>query len=332
LNIHSLLAFLQVQAANVPERKVADIFKPLASPGESEKQVALLTFAITGAIFVVVGSLIVYTIARFRSRPGDDLHQEPPQVYGSNQIEVAWTVIPILIVFVLIGVTARVVAGVQNASPPKTTTHVRVIGHQWWWEVEYPDYHIRTANEIHVPFSPDGAQATYFVLQSIDVAHSFWIPQLSGKTDVIPNRDNYLWMNPKAPGYYYGNCAEYCGTQHANMQLRLVAESPEDFKKWTLNQQKKAADAAEGKAVFESLSCVNCHAVQGTTAIGKFGPDLTHLMSRREIGSGVVENTHKNLRDWVNDPQAIKPGCLMPSFKLTDRELDQVVAYLETLK
>ncbi len=335
MNIHSWLAFLQVQTVNLPERKITNMFKPLASPGESEKQTALLTFAITGAIFVVVASLIAYTIIRFRSKPGDDLHQEPPQVYGSNQIEVAWTVIPILIVFVLIGVMARVVAGVENASPPKTTTHVTVVGHQWWWEVQYPDYGIKTANEIHVPFSPDGGQATYFTLQSMDVAHSFWIPQLSGKTDAIPNRDNYLWMNPKAPGIYWGNCAEYCGNQHANMQLRLVAESPESFKKWTLNQQKKAyeaSEAAQGKAVFLSLSCVNCHMVQGTTAAGKFGPDLTHLMSRRELGSGVIENNRKNLKDWINDPQSIKPGCLMPSMKLTDRELDQVVAYLETLQ
>lgn len=332
MDIRSLLAFLQVQGASLPERRVANMFSPLASPGESEKQVALLTFAITGAIFVVVGGIIVYTIARFRHKPGDDMHQEPPQVYGSNQIEIAWTIIPILIVFVLIGVMARVVAGVENASPPKTTTHITVVGHQWWWEVQYPDYHITTANEIHVPFSPDGGQATYFVLQSIDVAHSFWIPQLSGKTDVIPNRDNYLWMNPKAPGIYYGNCAEYCGTQHANMQLRVVAESPEDFKKWTLNQQAKVNEASQGKAVYESLACVNCHMVQGTTSIGKFGPDLTHLMSRREIGSGIIENNHKNLRAWVNDPQDIKPGCLMPSLKLTDHELDQVVAYLETLK
>ena len=332
MDMYSLLAFLQAQAANLPERKITNIFNPLASPAESEKQVALLTFAITGAIFIVVGGLIVYTIARFRSRPGDDMYQEPPQVYGSNQIEVAWTIIPILIVFVLIGVSARVIAGIQNASPPKTTTHVTVVGHQWWWEVQYPDYHITTANEIHVPFSPDGGQATYFVLQSIDVNHNFWVPQLAGKTDLIPNRNNYMWINPKAPGIYYGNCAEYCGTQHANMQLRVVAETPEDFKKWTLNQQTKTSEAAEGKAVYQSLSCVNCHTVQGTISIGKFGPDLTHLMSRRDIGSGVVENTKENLRAWVNDPQEIKPGCLMPSMKLTDRQLNQVVAYLETLK
>lgn len=352
--------FLQAQS-KPPEYRVADIFKPLATPGESEKQVAYLTFAITGAIFVVVASLIVYTIVKFRRRADDSSRQEPPQVYGSNQIEVAWTVIPILIVFVLIGVSARVIAGVQNASPPKDALHVRVVGHQWWWEVEYPDYHIRGANEIHVPVSTDGHRATYVELQSADVIHSFWLPQLSGKTDAIPNRTNYAWLDPKKRGVYFGNCAEYCGTQHANMLLRVIADDPEEFKGWAENQQRQQkqqsaaqttaggsgglppvqpistqsginSEVAKNQAVYESLACVNCHMIQGTTSIGKFGPDLTHLMSRGSIGAGVIENTHENLRKWVDNPQDIKPGCLMPSFKLTDRELDQVVAYLETLK
>ena len=357
-----LIALLWQAATKLPEYRVADMFKPLASPAESEKQVALLTFAITGAIFLVVGGLIVYTIFRFRRKPGEDMHQEPPQVYGSNQIEVAWTVIPILIVFVLIGVSARVIAGVQNASPPKDTLHVTVIGHQWWWEVKYPDYGITGANEIHMPASPDGKLATYLQLESADVIHSLWLPQLSGKTDVIPNRRNYMWMDPRKPGVYFGNCAEYCGTQHANMLLRVIADAPDDFKKWAAAQQKKqpqlvdvraagpqvqlASIRSEGppvtkarltepqrnQAAFEALSCVNCHMIQGTSAVGKFGPDLTHLMSRSTLGSGVIENTPVNLRKWVDNPQDIKPGCLMPSLKLTNRELDQVVAYLETLQ
>ncbi len=172
-----------------------------------------------------------------------------------------------------------------------------------------------------------------------------------------------MWLDAKKRGVYFGNCAEYCGTQHANMLLRVIADDPAEFKQWTLEQQKKqpqlaatqavtspapqirpisnapsaslpnAADAATAnQAAFESLSCVNCHMVQGTASVGKFGPDLTHLMSRRTIGAGVIDNTHDNLRKWVDNPQDIKPGCLMPSLKLTDRELDQVVAYLETLK
>jgi len=327
-------ALLQTQTPGLPEHRVSDIFRPLATPGTAEKNIALLTLAITGAIFIVVGGLIAFTIWRFRRKPDDNSRQEPAQVYGSNQIEVAWTVIPILIVFVLIGVSARVIAGVQNASPPPSMLKVRLIGHQWWWEVQYPDYGFVTANEIHVPITSESKTATYLQLESLDVIHSFWVPQLAGKTDLIPNRVNYMWIDPQEPGIYLGNCAEYCGTQHANMLLRVVAEPKADFGQWVAEEQKPAATdgrVAEGKAAFESLACVNCHTVKGTPSIGKFGPDLTHLMSRQTLASGVLTNTPQHLRAWVNDPQEIKPGCLMPSMKLTDRPLDQVVSYLESL-
>jgi cytochrome c oxidase subunit 2 len=329
-----LLAFFQVHVPGVPEHRVTDIFKPLASPAAAERDIGWFTMAVTAVIFVVVASIIVYTIARFRRRPGDDLHQEPAQVYGSTQIELAWTVIPILIVFVLIGVTARVVWSVENASPPPSTLHVRVVGHQWWWEVQYPDYGITTANEIHVPFSPDGKEATYLELTSVDVNHSFWVPQLSGKVDLIPNRLNYMWIDPKEGGAYVGNCAEYCGTQHANMLLRVVAEDRGTFQAWAQGQGKALAstDVSAGRTAFESLSCINCHVIKGTKAIGKFGPDLTHLASRSTIAAGVMTNTPENLKAWINDPQQIKPGCLMPSMKLGGKELDQLVSYLETLK
>ncbi|MBV9301039.1 MAG: cytochrome c oxidase subunit II [Acidobacteriaceae bacterium] len=330
------LAWLQSPTPALTEHRIANIFKPLASPAESEYQIALFSFVITGAIFVAVAGLIIYTMVRFRRRRDDDTRQEPPQVYGSNQIEAAWTVIPILIVFVLIGVTARVVASVENASPPASTVKLTLIGHQWWWEVQYPDFGVVTANEIHVPVSRDGAHtATYLQLESVDVIHSFWVPQLSGKTDLIPNRDNFLWIDPREPGVYLGNCAEYCGTQHANMLLRVIAEERSDFERWAAEQRRPAeqdGQIGEARATFESLSCVNCHTVKGTAAAGKFGPDLTHLMSRQTLGAGVLANTGANLRAWVNDPQQSKPGCFMPSMKLTDRELDQVVAYLQTLK
>ncbi|HEY7304929.1 MAG TPA: cytochrome c oxidase subunit II [Bryobacteraceae bacterium] len=332
---HALIAFLQTNVPGLPEHRVANIFKPLASPGASEKEIALLTFAITGAIFVVVAGLIVYTMWRFRRKAGDDEHQEPPQVYGSNQIEIAWTVIPILIVFVLIGVSARVIASVENASPPPATAKVTLVGHQWWWEVDYPQFNVRTANEIHVPVSRNGNHATYLTLESVDVIHSFWAPQLAGKMDLIPNRQNFTWIDPSEPGVYFGNCAEYCGTQHANMLLRVIAQEPDDFKSWAVTEAKPAVDdpsVASGKAMYQSLSCVNCHTIRGTSSIGQFGPDLTHLMSRQTIGAGMLTNTPEHLRAWVNDPQVIKPGCLMPSMNLTDRELNQVVGYLETLR
>lgn len=345
-------AFLQAAGLKAAEHRIADIFRPLGSQAESEQQIAYLTFAITGAIFVVVAGIIVYTIARFRRRSNDNSHQEPAQVYGSNQIEVAWTVIPILIVFVLIGVSGRVIASLQNASPPQRTVKIRIVGHQWWWEVHYPDYGFVTANEVHLPASTPGRPAAaYLTLESQDVIHSFWIPQLSGKTDLVPNRSNYLWIDAKEPGVYLGNCAEYCGTQHANMLLRVVADTPAEWKAWTANQQRPAVGSAAAGGVagavlkpvvaeeertpretFESLSCVSCHMVKGTAAAGQFGPDLTHLMSRSTLGAGVLDNTHRNLREWIDDPHEAKPGCLMPSMKLTPKELDSVVSYLETLK
>lgn len=329
-----LLAFFQVQVPGATEHRITDIFRPLASPAAAERDIAWFTIAVTTLIFIVVASIIVYTIVRFRRKPGDDLHQEPAQVYGSNQIELAWTVIPILIVFVLIGVTARVVWSVENASPPASTLHLKVIGHQWWWEVQYPDYGITTANEIHVPFSSDGKEATYLELSSADVAHSFWVPQLSGKTDLIPNRLNYMWIDPKQGGVYVGNCAEYCGTQHANMLLRVVAEDRPAFQAWAQGQQKAltSSDVSAGRTAFESLSCINCHVIKGTKAIGKFGPDLSHLASRSTLAAGMITNTPENLKRWINDPQQVKPGCLMPSLKLGGPELDQLVSYLGSLK
>lgn len=334
----ALVACRLAAAAQLPEHRITNIFDPLATPAESEKNIALLVFAITGVIFVGVAGLLAYTIWRFRRPAHEPNSEEPPQVYGSNQIEVAWTVVPILIVFVLIGVSARVIAAVENASPPAAALKVTVIGHQWWWEVLYPDYGIITANEIHMPATNDHKNATYLQLQSADVIHSFWLPQLSGKTDLIPNRTNFMWIDPHQPGIYVGNCAEYCGTQHANMLLTVVGEDPKAFKQWTIEQQKRAVDdsqVAEGKAVFESLACVNCHNISGLgegSSGSKFGPDLTHLMSRQTLGSGVIKNTPSNLRAWVNDPQVVKPGCLMPSMKLEPEELTKVVDYLETLR
>ncbi len=325
---------LQVQVPGTAEHRVTNIFRPMASPASAEKDIALFVFAITGVVFVVVATLIISTMYRFRQRSSDDDHQEPPQVYGSNQIEVAWTVIPILIVFILIGVTARVIASVQNASPPPNTVHITVIGKQWWWDLHYPDYGFTTANEIHIPANVDGKTAAYLKLESLDVMHNFWVPQLAGKVNLIPNRDNFIWMDPREPGVYLGNCAEYCGTQHANMLLRVIVDTPADFKKWTLHQQAAIPTnpaLAQAKAVYESLACVSCHTIKGTPSKGKFGPDLTHLMSRQTIGSGVLVNSLDNLRDWVDDPQRTKPGCFMPSMKLTRPELDQVVAYLRSL-
>ena len=311
------------------------IFRPLSQPAQQIKELSFLVLAICGTIFAVVAGLIVYAIVRFRHRAGDEL-SEPPQVYGSNQIELAWTVLPLLIVFVLILVTSRAVADIQNRKAPRTAVQATVIGHQWWWEIRYPELGIVTANELHVPASDGrGSRPTFLKLQSADVAHSFWVPELSGKTDLIPNRENLMWIEPTKPGTYRGNCAEYCGTQHARMLIRVVVHPPDEFERWAREQQQSAqveTSALEGRKVFFANSCVNCHTIGGTSAQGKFGPDLTHLMSRETLAAGAAPNTTEDLHLWVRDPQKIKVGCLMPNMQLTDEEVDQVVAYLQTLK
>jgi cytochrome c oxidase subunit 2 len=327
--------FCLMLQTRLAEHSVANIFDPRATPAATEKNLALFTFSITGGIFIVVAALLIFAIVRYRSRIPNDL-EEPAQVYGSGKIELAWTVIPILIVFVLTGVTGRVIASIEDSPQPSSATHITLVGRQWWWEVHYPDFGIVTANEIHVPVSRSAQDhPTFFTLQSADVIHSFWVPQLSGKTDLIPNRDNHIWIDPREPGIYLGNCAEYCGTQHANMMLRVIVHPAGEFEKWAVAERTSFVPAAQsnpGRAVFESLACVNCHTVRGSVAAGKFGPDLTHLMRRQTIGAGVVPLTPKNLRDWVADPQEVKPGCLMPSMNLSNTELTQVVSYLEALK
>jgi cytochrome c oxidase subunit 2 len=307
-----------------------NIFDPRSPNAKSLYQLSSFVLVITGLIFVVVFGLLVYVVVKFRDRT-TDAWREPAQVYGSTQIELAWTVIPILIVVVLFLTTARVIHGIQDAPKPPHALSVTVIGHQFWWEFRYPELGIVTANELHVPVSTP----TYLKLLSADTDHSFWIPQLAGKTDLIPNRVNEMWMEPEQTGTFLGQCAQYCGTQHAKMLLRVSVESPEDFDTWVRVQKQTAIqDEKElvGKHVFESTSCVNCHAVGGTNGTGRFGPDLTHLMSRKTIAAGAARNTHETLRLWIQNPDAIKPGSLMPAMKLSDADLDALVRYLETLQ
>lgn len=312
------------------DNQVPSIFDPQSPNAASLYHLSNFVLAITGIIFVVVFTLLVYVMVKFRNR-GVDAWREPAQVYGSTQIELAWTVIPILIVVVLFLSTARVIHAIQDAPKPAQAVAVTVIGHQFWWEFRYPELGVVTANELHLPVSTP----TYLKLLSADTDHSFWIPQLAGKTDLIPNRINEMWMDPQQTGIFLGQCAQYCGTQHAKMLLRVSVDTPEDFDTWIHAQKQLAIQdekEAAGRHVFESTSCVNCHGVGGTNGTGRFGPDLTHLMSRNTIAAGAALNTHENLRLWIQNPDAIKPGSLMPAMKLGDEELDAIVRYLETLR
>jgi cytochrome c oxidase subunit II len=312
-----------------------DLFSPVSSPAQSIFELSVLVVAVALAIFVVVFSLLAYAVLRFRHRGPDD-GREPPQVYGSTQIELAWTIIPVIIVIVLFLSSARVIAAVQHPAMAVDAVEVTVIGHQFWWEYRYPGLNVVTANELHVPVSdPARPRPTLLTLLSADTDHSFWVPRLAGKTDLIPNFPNTTWIDPHQTGLYEGQCAQYCGTQHAKMLLRVYVDSGEDFDRWVRDQARPASPGAavsRGRRIFESTACINCHTVAGTAANGRFGPDLTHLMSRETIASGAAPNTRENLRRWIENPDAIKPGSLMPAMQLERQDLDELTNYLLTLR
>jgi cytochrome c oxidase subunit 2 len=315
------------------------IFAPAATPARSIFNVSMLVLAVTLAIFLTVAGLLAYALIRFRHRP-ENADREPAQIYGSNQIELSWTVIPILIVVVLFLASTRVILRTQAIPKPKDAFNVTVIGHQFWWEYRYPTLGVVTANELHIPASdPAHPTPTYLTMSSADTDHSFWVPRLAGKTDVIPNRINTMWVDPPQTGLYLGQCAQYCGTQHAKMLLRVYVQSPGDFAAW-ISQQKEPARqdfpgnpvAAEGQTVFMRNACINCHTIAGTVATGRFGPDLTHMASRDTIASGAFQNTSQNLRKWIDDPNSMKPGSLMPAMHLKNHDLDVITAYLTQLR
>lgn len=320
------------------------IFHPASPPAESIRNLSILVFAIIVFIFVLVEGILFYSIIRFRRRKHAE-SAEPPQVYGSKPIEIAWTLGPVLIVFILVLVTVRTLYEV-NVPPPHpkegdNTLFVTVIGHQWWWEYRYDYYNgkklgFATANELHIPVSEDKVpRPVHLNLQSADVCHSFWVPRLAGKTDLIPGRVNSMWFQTSETGLFLGQCAEYCGTQHAGMLIRVIVDTPSDFEKWMANEQKPAVEDAavsKGRLTFLAQTCVNCHRINGTTAQGNYAPDLTHLMSRQTLASGMVPNKPENLRRWIADPQKIKEGALMPAFGLSEAEQEAIVQYLLTLK
>ncbi len=335
----------------------ASIFSPHSTPAREVHSLSLFVLAITGLIFAGVSILLVYALVKFRARPNDTT--EPPQVFGSVQIELSWTIIPILIIVVLFLTTARVLFSVQDAPEPATALDVTVVGHQFWWEFRYPKYNVVSANELHVPLSSQAhPRPTFMKLTSADVMHSFWVPELAGKTDLLPNRVNQMWIDPQKPGMYEGQCAQFCGAQHAKMLLRVYVDTPEQFQAWIANQQRQQAElspagpmlvsatgapanaapapdainARNGQRVFEQQACISCHTVAGTVANGRYGPDLTHLMSRDTLAAGAMMNTPANLKQWIADPNAFKPGCLMPAMHLSDTQNQQITAYLLTLK
>ncbi|MCE9618871.1 MAG: cytochrome c oxidase subunit II [Planctomycetes bacterium] len=311
------------------------ILDPHSPPARLIRELSWLVLGICAGLFVLVEGMIFYGVVKYRRRRDDKTKDEPRQVYGSNPVEIAWTIIPLLIVFVLTLTTVRTIRSIELTQPPADALHVVAIGHQWWWEYRYPDPdgtggEVIVANEMHVPVN----RPVWVRLESADVIHSWWVPALTGKTDLLPNHTNHTWFNAENEGIYLGQCAEYCGNQHAGMLLRVVATQPEEFDAWLRAQAAPTVHdttVAEGREIFQEFACSNCHTVKGVSD-GQFAPDLTHLMSRQTIASGVAPLDAATLKAWIADPQILKPGCNMPSLQLDPQELDAVTSYLLTLR
>jgi cytochrome c oxidase subunit 2 len=308
------------QTTLFPRSDNADVINSLYAP--------LTWLAIV--IFILVQGLLIYSVFRFRVREDDD--SIPPQVHGNTRLEIAWTIAPSIVVVIMLILTYQAMAKIE-APPPEDALRIRVVGHQWWWEIHYPDEEVVTANEIHIPID----RPVYFELESDDVIHSFWVPRLMGKRDLMPGSTNTIWFTPREEGLFAGQCAEYCGTAHAQMRFYVVVESEMAFNSWLAKQREPAAemtgDAALGAELFVSRACVTCHTIRGTDAIGTIGPDITHVGSRAHIAGGILENTQQNVSMWIGDPQGVKPGneMILP-LPLSEEDVRLLTAYIMALK
>jgi len=308
------------------------VLDPASPNAETLRHLFVVVFLICMAILAVVTALIVTSLVRFRSRD-----VTPKQDFGSHRSEVIWTLFPALIVLGLSLVSAKLILSIialpqREVSEPGDADLV-VVGHQWWWEVRYPASGAVTANEIHIPIG----RKLRVRVEAADVIHSFWVPQLGPKMDMIPGRHNFVWLQADRAGTYEGACSEFCGAQHAWMRFIVVAEPEPQYTAWLSHQVQPApapagATALAGQSFFLAQTCANCHAVGGTSAVANAAPDLTHLASRSQLAAGVVPNTPDDLTRWLQDPQRIKPGCQMPNFNLNENQLNQLVAYLEGLQ
>jgi cytochrome c oxidase subunit 2 len=282
-------------------------------------------------IFTIVIAAFILAVFVFSSRVGE---AAPPSTASSDLgLEIAWTLGPALVLLMISVPTIRTIFRSQPAVAPAGALEIKVVAHQWWWEFDYPDG-VKTGNELHIP----AGRPIRLSLESADIIHSFWVPQLGGKRDVVPGQVNELTFVATVPGMYPGQCAEFCGLSHANMRFRTFVESPDDFAKWDKAQlagpvAPPAGDqlALDGAKVFADSPCTTCHMIQGVSK-GYIGPDLTHFGSRTTLAAGVLKNTPENVARWIEDPQEIKPGANMPALLLPGPQMNALVAYLESLK
>ncbi len=280
-------------------------------------------------VFILVEGLLLVAIARFRARPGA---REPKPVHGHTVLEISWTLAPALILVFIAVPTMRTIFSTAGHAP-EGALRVEVIGHQWWWEYRYPTLNISAYNELHIPVRTP----IQIELTSADVIHSFWVPRLGGKRDLIQGRTNRIAFRADSTGEYWGQCAEFCGASHANMRLRVVVQSDSLFQRW-VDQQRAApqapaigSPAAAGQQVYRRSPCIACHTIAGLSQ-GKVGPDLSHVGGRSTIAGALFPNTTEVLRRWIMNAPAMKPGALMTPQSLSPQDLDALIAYLQSLK
>jgi cytochrome c oxidase subunit 2 len=305
-----------------------DTFSPASV--ETTQIQALFNFILITAtvIFVVVEGLLVYAVLRFRGRPPESA----VQIHGNTRLEIAWTTAPAIILAVLLGFTLKTMGDVKALPTGSNVLKVKAIGHQWWWEFRYPDFNIITANEFVVPLG----SVVDVEIESVDVEHGFWAPELFGKADAVPGYTTRVKFTPLSEGAYGGQCTQFCGTQHAEMRFAVLVKSGAEFQAWAVGQQQAAAEptgaASTGRDVFMTR-CIACHTIQGLSQIGQIGPNLTHLMSRNFIAGGILPNTPEQLAVWLKDPQQVKSESnMILEPPLTEQEIDALVAFLTTLK
>jgi cytochrome c oxidase subunit II len=301
-------------------------FDPVTRQGLAITNLFWLELALSGLLLAVVIGWLIVALVRFRAPPGDAT--EPAQVDGNRTLELVWTITPALTLAVVFGLMIQTMATVDASEPGAQP--LRVIGHQWWWEYQYPGLQVETANELHVPVG----MPLQLDLESIDVIHSFHVPQFGWMRDTVPGKTNQMSVTVVGRGTFDGTCNQYCGLQHAWMRVVVVSDTVDQFNAWAAQQRQAVTPSgARGEQVFVQNTCVSCHTIRGLSTAGSAGPDLTHVGGRATLGTGVIDNTPENLQRWIRDVQHIKPGVLMPAFaNLSQADLDALVAYLESLK
>jgi cytochrome c oxidase subunit II len=284
-------------------------------------------------ILLVVVGFIGRSLARFRATLDSS---DPRQDFGDRRKAIVWAIPPILIVLAFSIISARQIFAItvppsgENSLVP---ADIVVVGHQWWWEVRYPAAGAVSANEIHIPVG----QKMRVRVDSADVIHTFWVPQLGPKKEMIPGHPNYIWLQADRSGVYEGACSQFCGDQHAWMRFIVIADEPSVYRDWVATQARPATQsgsdlAQAGQRIFFTQTCANCHCIAGTAAHANAAPDLTHISTRMQLGAGVLDTSPQALARWLKNPQAIKPGCMMPNFSFTDQQVTELTAYLKGLR